>query len=305
MNNSSNQQRIKSLYQMLFEMATGNLTFRIKPSNLNDDIDKLSVVLNSVATEMHSKILNSGFVNPQYSYQNLVQNTYILDKDFVIVSFSPNASRALGYVSDHLCKMEFHKILALQSQPLWNDLQEQAKQNSQLQSTVHLLFLTANQSIIPAFCSVSRLLHSDTVMISTVTTILKDIMADLNSTAPTIVTKKSEPNTIQNVYEHILKNLEEPLPSTKELSKMFGINEFHLKKGFRYFFNTSIYHFYTEERLKKAHLLIQQSTMPLKEIAFSSGFNEYSNFYKAFKKRFSYAPSDVNRDNTLDDKQEF
>ncbi len=305
MNNSSNQQRIKSLYQMLFEMATGNLTFRIKPSNLDDDIDKLSVVLNSVAAEMHSKILNSGFVNPQYSYQNLVQNTYILNKDFVIVSFSPNASRALGYVSDHLRKMGFHKILALQSQPLWNDLQEQAKQNSQLQATVHLLFLTANQSIIPAFCSVSRLLHSDTVMISTVTTILMDIMAELHSTAPTIVTKKSEPNTIQNVYEHILKNLEEPLPSTKELSKMFGINEFHLKKGFRYFFNTSIYHFYTEERLKKAHLLIQQSTMPLKEIAFSSGFNEYSNFYKAFKKRFRYAPSDVNRDNTLDDKQEF
>lgn len=304
MSDQFNQVRIKRIYQMLFEMATGNLTFRIKPSNLNDDVDKLSLVLNSVAAEMHSKILNSGFVNPKYSYQNLVQNTYILNKDFVIVSFSPNASRALGYVSDHLCKMEFHKILALQSQPLWNDLQEQAKQNSQLQATVHLLFLTANQSIIPAFCSVSRLLHSDIVMISSVTTILMDIMADRNSTAPAIVSKKSEPNTIQNVYEHILKNLEEPLPTTKELSKMFGINEFNLKEGFRYFFNTSIYHFYTEERLKKAHLLIQQTTIPLKEIAFSSGFNDYTNFYKAFKKRFRYAPSDVNRNNTLDDKQQ-
>ncbi|HLF51248.1 hypothetical protein [Flavobacterium sp.] len=30
MQNESNQQRIKMLYQMLFEMATGNLSFRIQ-----------------------------------------------------------------------------------------------------------------------------------------------------------------------------------------------------------------------------------------------------------------------------------
>ena len=304
MNNHSNQERIKALYQMLFEIAMGNLTFRIHPSDQDDLIDKLSVVLNTVAAEMHASILNSGAVNPKYSYQNLIQNTFILNKDFVIISFSPNAGTALGYVTDHILKMEFHKILAQQSQLLWNDLQVQAKQNNQLQVTVQLLFLTANQSIIPTFCSVSRLLHSDTIIISSVATILMDIMADLKATAPTVVPKKSETHTIQNVYEYILNNLEEPLPSTKELSRLFGINEFNLKEGFRYFFNTSIYHFYTEERLKKAYLLIQQTTIPLKEIAFTSGFNDYTNFYKAFKKRFMYAPSDVNRHNTLDSKQQ-
>lgn len=41
--------------------------------------------------------------------------------------------------------------------------------------------------------------------------------------------------------------------------------------------------------------MIQQTKIPLKGIAIMNGFNTYLNFYKAFKKRFKYAPSDVER----------
>ena len=41
--------------------------------------------------------------------------------------------------------------------------------------------------------------------------------------------------------------------------------------------------------------MIQQTKIPLKEIAIMNGFNTYLNFYKAFKKRFKYAPSEVDR----------
>jgi transcriptional regulator GlxA family with amidase domain len=99
---------------------------------------------------------------------------------------------------------------------------------------------------------------------------------------------------IQKVQDYILNHLEEPLPSTKELSKMFGTNEFTLKENFRNLLKTSIYQFYNEERLKKAHFLIQQTALPLKDIAFMCGFNDYTNFFKAFKKRYHYTPSDLN-----------
>ena len=92
-----------------------------------------------------------------------------------------------------------------------------------------------------------------------------------------------------------MAHLEEPLPTLKELSKLFGTNEFKLKDGFRHFFKTSIYKFYTEERLKQAHVLIQQTDFPLKEIAYMSGFNDYTNFSKAFKKQYHYPPSDLKR----------
>jgi len=92
-----------------------------------------------------------------------------------------------------------------------------------------------------------------------------------------------------------MAHLEQPLPTLKELSSLFKTNEFKLKDSFRHFFKTSIYQFYNEERLKRAHLLIQQSDFTLKAIAIMSGFNNYITFSKAFKKRFGYAPSVVKR----------
>lgn len=103
---------------------------------------------------------------------------------------------------------------------------------------------------------------------------------------------------IQKVQDYILNHLEEPLPSTKELSTMFGTNEFTLKDNFRKILKTSIYQFYNDERLKKAHFLIEHTLIPLKEVSFLCGFNEYTNFFKAFKKKYSYSPSDVTRKNT-------
>jgi transcriptional regulator GlxA family with amidase domain len=100
---------------------------------------------------------------------------------------------------------------------------------------------------------------------------------------------------IQTVQDYILNHLEEPLPSTKELSEMFGTNEFTLKESFRNLLKTSVYQFYNEERLKKAHLLIAETELPLKQIAFLCGFANYTNFFKSFKKKFGFSPSEVHK----------
>lgn len=100
---------------------------------------------------------------------------------------------------------------------------------------------------------------------------------------------------IQKVQSYILNHLEEPLPTAKELSKMFGTNEFTLKESFRNVLKTSIYQFYNDSRLNKSHFLIVESKLPFNEIAFLCGFNNYTNFYKAFKKKFNYTPTHLNR----------
>ncbi|WP_284653149.1 helix-turn-helix domain-containing protein [Flavobacterium terrisoli] len=121
-----------------------------------------------------------------------------------------------------------------------------------------------------------------------------------NFTNPILAGNDPATVIIQKVQDYILNNLEEPLPTTKELSKMFGTNEFTLKENFRNILKTSIYQFYNDERLKKAHFLIQQTAIPLKEISFLCGFNDYTNFFKAFKKKYNYTPSDLNRLNNDD-----
>jgi len=297
MNKQSHQERIRVLYQMLFEMATGNNSFRIPLSDRHDELDELALIFNWVAKGMHSKILKAGFVNPHYRYQTLVQTTFILDDDFMIESFSFDLPAVLGYSSEELNKMDFHKILAIQLLPFWDSIKKQIVIDDTFHHTIHLLFVTAENQIIPYFCRVSKLMYTKKIVINTITTTLQESIVDTSNGTNLATARPSEAAVIQKLYDYILNNLEEPLPSTKKLSKMFGINEFRLKDGFRHFFNTSIYQFYTEERLKKAHLLILETSIPLKEIAFISGYNYYINFYKAFKKRFGYSPSELKREN--------
>lgn len=293
MHNQS-QDRIRNLYQMLFEMATGNLSFRLSPSKNNDEIDALGNTLNTIAGAMQLAILESGYVNPHYTFQTLVQSTFVLESDLSIKSFSANLQITLGYSADELLNSSFAKTLADQSIDYWRSIREEAATNKDFHQTVQLIFITKSKKLIPSFCTISRMLNCDKIMINTITTILQNTFADLTG-QQNLMPRISDSAIIQNVQDFILNNLDEPLPTVKELSKMFGTNEFKLKDGFRHFFNISVYQFYNEERLKKAHLLIQQTDLPLKAVAIMSGFNDYTNFYKSFKKRFQYSPSDLLR----------
>ena len=177
----SNQDRIKKIFRMLLEMASGNLAFRIQLEGSDKQFDELAAMLNEVAEKMQQ----NDFIHPNFNTSNLAA-------------------------------------------------------------------------------------------------------------------KESEGSIIHKVQEYILNHLEEPLPSTNELSKMFGTNEFTLKESFRDILNTSIYQFYNDERLKRAFFLIEHTFIPLKEIAFKCGFNDYNNFSKAFKKKYNHSPSDVIRLNESD-----
>lgn len=285
---------------MLFEMATGNLTFKLQRDPENCQLDELVTILNTVAEKMQLLTANLGYINPHYTYQSLVQATIIIDKNFSIKSFSTQTPTFLGYNPDKLIELGFHEILAKQSIPLWDIIKTEAAADVKMHTTIQLIFITSNQHLVPTFCTVSRLLYSNAIIISSITTILQDNLPNSISAPNKTDQHQSDAVLIQNVHTYILKNLENPLPSTNELSKIFNVNEFKLKDTFRHFFHTSIYQFYTEERLKKAHLLILQTSIPLKEIAFISGYNDYTNFYKAFKKRFHYSPSDLKREN-IDD----
>ena len=295
MENQKTQQRIKEIYQMLFEMATGNLAFRIIKIDQDDEVGKMSEMLNKLAGEMHDILLQSGYVNPHYSYQNLVQTTFILDDNFLISNFNAHVLQALYYESEELLQVDFGKFIAPQSFSIWNQKKKEASLDDNYHSTVHLIFVTGNNKLLPTFCTISRLRYSDKIIVNSITTILQELLSDPKYVIKINPEKQSEAIVMQNLYDYILNHLEQPLPTLKELAVLFDCNEYKLKLGFREFFKTSIYNFYHDERLKRAHLMILQTKIPLKEIAIMNGFNTYLNFYKAFKKRFKYAPSEVDR----------
>ena len=300
MQDNLNKERLQKIHQMLFEMAAGNFNFKIQRSAADDELESLVVLVNIIAEEMRNALLYSGYVNPHYSFQFLVQNTFVLDDAFIIRSFSPDVPKKLCLAESELEGLSFDHLLDDDSKNAWNLFKGPILWDPNFHITISLSFFTHTGFIIPAFCTVTRLLHSSKILISSVT-IVADEGAAQNPVVLNTITKepkkplRHDAEVMQQVYDYILSHLDTPLPSIKQLSKLFGTNTFKLKEGFKHFFKISIYQFYTEERLKRAHLLIQKTKLPLSDIAELSGFQNYITFTKAFKKRFNYCPTHLTR----------
>ena len=297
MNQKHNQERIVAMHQMLFEMARGNFSNRIPLSSYDDELETLVVLVNMVAEEMKESIFHAGYVNPHSTYRFITQTNLVLDSLFYIKSFNPAFLSVLGYESLDLIDHSLETFLTDESFYKLNFVKEAFHDNFSNQTMIPLQFLTKEQLIYSVDCSITKLFNRDEIILSFVVSNPQNMIDPKNEEE-----QEKQPNSrkedallTQKVYDYILAHLDEPLPSLKDLSRHFGTNEYKLKDGFRHFFKTSIYKFYTAERLKRAYLMIQQTTIPLKNISALNGFSDYPNFSKSFKKQFGISPNEVGR----------
>lgn len=309
MDRPHNQERIVTLHQMLFEMARGNFNSRIPLSSYDDELETLVVLVNMVAEEMKESLFHSGYVNPHTTYRFVNQTTLVLDRSFLIQSFNSEISTILGFSKMDLLHQPLEKFISTESIEKLTFVKESLQDNISYQTLVPLHFITKNDLYVSVDCSISRLFNRPEIILSFISPLPEDsfnqtkLEKDSDSEMQP-VSRKADALLIQKLYDYILAHLDEPLPSLKALSRLFGTNEYKLKDGFRHFFKTSIYQFYNDERLKRAHLMIQQTDIPLKNISVMNGFSNYPNFSKSFKRRFGYAPNAIQRNNsgfTLED----
>ena len=301
MDSELNKLRFQNIYQMLLQMGNGNFMHRIQRSGEDDNLEILTVMVNMLAEEMNGLISHRGYVNPHHTNKYLVQTTFMLNEYSVIKSFNSEVPVILGFTPEDLYNQKFSTILSDESLSSWNYVKEELLQNLNHHFTSQLTYITKKQLLIPSFCIVSRLLQNKDILVSSVTNVIEEtnlpttLVSATDNAKPEGFYRLADVQLIQKVYDYILDNLDKSLPTLKELSRIFGTNEYKLKYGFKYLFKTSIYQFYNTKRLKKAHLLIQQTTIQLKEIALMCGFTTYPNFSKAFKKLFGYSPNDIKR----------
>jgi len=294
-----NRQRMIFMHKMLLEMARGNFNNQIPLSTYDDEIETLVVLVNMVAEELKESAFHTGFVNPYITHRMLTPAIFILDGRHHIKNVNQGALEILGYES---AKMIGRPIQDFLNDDFSNMSDHERKELEELLLSgdiITLHFITIKNLIVTAECSVSRLAEDKCTVLSFVAPFLQVI-----ETVPQPLRikldrhpnfRKADARLMQQVYDYVLANLADPLPSIKELARQFGTNDFKLKDGFRHFFHTSIYKFYTEERLKRAYLMIEQTDIPLKNISFMNGFNSYPNFSKSFKKRFGFTPKELGR----------
>lgn len=78
--------------------------------------------------------------------------------------------------------------------------------------------------------------------------------------------------------------------SLMQLSKKVGLNDFKLKKGFKYLFGTPVFQFQQAAKMEAAKKLLLETKLSIDDIAFSVGFDFVSNFNFSFKKHFGFTP---------------
>ncbi|OAZ05246.1 helix-turn-helix transcriptional regulator [Flavobacterium succinicans] len=298
MEGSTQQDHVVQIHQMLFEMARGNFNHRIPLANCKAEMETMAVLINMVAEEMREAIFHNGYVGTQSTHQFITQITFILNASFQIKTFTSEVISCMGYTENELIDASFSSFITLDSFKQLQAFIEASTSLSSFSTVMSLEFIAKTQLHVVACCSVGKLLNSEEYIISIVTPVKQESYHAIkygNETNKQQKTRKTDALLIQKLYDYIVDNLEEPLPSVKILARKFGTNEYKLKDGFRHFFKTSIYKFYNDERLKRAHFMIEETVIPLKNIAVMNGFNDYPNFSKAFKKKYGCSPNELPR----------
>jgi AraC-like DNA-binding protein len=86
-------------------------------------------------------------------------------------------------------------------------------------------------------------------------------------------------------------------PTIKELAREAAMSESKLKKIFKTVYGLPPYEYYQQQRMQKARVMLLSGEYSVKDIGYTLGYVNLSNFTLAFKKVFGKLPSEVLRSN--------
>lgn len=276
-------------------MATGKKNTPLILTANQNPYDLLFNDLVTINQEIHKVASELNYEVASHSYDSLTQFVFILNNNYKILSFNYEALDFLRESANMLKYKAFKKIVAPSSLEEWQSLIKN-KLPLPKQSIRRMLTLQSkNKTLYFASCNLSRLAYKNQIVITSIVAI--DPPQNLLNQEWKIKYAKDphSKEVIIRLYEYIMNHLDLPLPPLKQIAKELASEEHILRTGFKSLFGSSIYNFYQMERLKKAELLIVQTEIPLKEIAFMCGFNSYFSFYKAFTKKYRFPPTNLLR----------
>ena len=97
---------------------------------------------------------------------------------------------------------------------------------------------------------------------------------------------------ILNAIRNYLKNHYQQEFHLQDLVKMFGINEYKLKNGFKALFGDTVFAYIRKLRLQAAHQMLLESPLEIKEIAYLTGFKYSHHFTKVYFDHFNKLPKE-------------
>lgn len=317
--NPINKERIEQIHNILMEFASGNFSYKLERSDLNDDIEALIALVNMTLEEIRGSFLHQGYANLNDTYKHLVQMFFVLDMEGSIIAFNSRIKQMLLFSDDELQGNAFSTFLTQDSISDWNELKPKLIDANQdtFEEFISLSFKTKEDLILTTNCLVNKYVdpinQSERIVVTSIE-IIKNSMErkiKLKEMVNAIKNKKSEPvkqgsnilfnlshsdiRKIREVHDHIISNLDKPLSPLIELAHTFGTNEYKLKYGFKQLYGQTIFRFLIDQRLTRASVLIQHTETSIKEVAHVTGFISAPHFSKVFKEKYGFTPRELRK----------
>ena len=93
--------------------------------------------------------------------------------------------------------------------------------------------------------------------------------------------------------EAILNSPGKTSPNVSALAKKASMTKLKLSHAFKHVYGTSVYNYYQNQRMQKAHELLSTGNFSVKEVSEKLGYTNLSNFVLAFTKHFDTSPKSL------------
>ena len=137
--------------------------------------------------------------------------------------------------------------------------------------------------------------YSDSFLCGIVLCLLSELMAATDSTLEPTVKHKKE--LLENIISYVEKHLSEKIV-LNDIIRQFHVSKNNVSRLFQNTMGCSFHDYLIQTRLDEAKSLLQQD-VNLDRIAELSGFGDYSNFYRTFKKEYDMTPSEYRQNLAL------
>lgn len=114
------------------------------------------------------------------------------------------------------------------------------------------------------------------------------------NTSSKIVLRPYDIDRIREAAEILIQSMDNPL-TIVELAHRVGLNDYKLKKGFKQIYGTTIFNYFMNARMERARSLLEDTNIPIMDIAFMTGYRNISNFITAFRKNFGGSPGSLRK----------
>ncbi|MHA7830178.1 MAG: helix-turn-helix domain-containing protein [Flagellimonas sp.] len=304
---NSDDFRVKRIHNMLLEMAKGNFFYSLEPSEKNDNVASLVVMLNMVNEEIRASFVHQGFVNAHHTPQCIIQLSLLMDAHGTIEMVTNGSCSLLSCLPKDVIGKAITDLMTENSRKKWIKRLPKLLKRDSSETVLHLELMTHQSLVLSNDCHISVFKSPDgtgrKILLNTVFFSKgepfetgrpkKTLKVTKGIKEPKVILGPRDIQMIRDVHDMILNNLEKDLPQLKDLALQMGTNEYKLKYGFKQLYGTTIFRCLVHERLRKTRTLIQHSDLSLKQIAHMTGFKSPAHFSRAFKDKYGLSPSEL------------